>query len=169
MKYFDIYVSPIGIIQIESDDNGITGIRFIKKSEIIVSNTRNIYIEEVKNWLDVYFSGINPDFIPHLNMQGTDFQKRVWEILKNIPYGKTITYKAIASEIKRKCGAERMSAQAVGGAVAKNPVLIVVPCHRVIGSDGKLTGYSAGINIKEKLLKLEKYSIQKEIAANLYQ
>ena len=164
MKYSDLYVSPAGIIEIKADDDGITELSFIKEYEKIESTAFNKHINDAKNWLDIYFSGKIPKFTPSLKLNGTDFQKKVWRILMNIPYGNTVAYKIIASEIAREYDIHIMSAQAVGSAVAKNPVLIIVPCHRVIGSNGKLTGYSAGINIKTKLLKLEEQTIKKEIA-----
>jgi len=108
-----------------------------------------------EEWLDIYFSGRNPDFTPPLSAKGTPFQEEVWEILKAIPYGKVISYGEIARRIAEKRGISRMSAQAVGGAVGHNPIAIIVPCHRVIGSDGSLTGYGGGLNRKEALLKTE--------------
>ena len=111
--------------------------------------------ERTKKWLDSYFSGHNPDFTPPICLKGTSFQEDVWEILKRIPYGKVISYGAIARQIAEKRGLKRMSAQAVGGAVGRNPIAIIVPCHRVIGSDGSLTGYAGGLDKKTKLLRIE--------------
>ncbi len=107
-------------------------------------------------WLDTYFGGEVPDFAPPLEVQDTKFRLEVWDILKTIPYGKSTTYGKIAREIAEKRGMERMSAQAVGNAVGSNPVVIIIPCHRVLGSDGKLTGYSGGIERKRALLELER-------------
>ena len=109
----------------------------------------------VKRWLDIYFQGEAPDFTPPLRLAGTPFRKVVWEILLTIPYGQTMTYGEIASKIAEQKGIERMSAQAVGNAVGHNPIGIIVPCHRVVGSDGKLTGYAGGMERKKALLALE--------------
>lgn len=113
--------------------------------------------DRTQEWLDLYFSGCEPDFAPPLSAKGTPFQEMVWEILRKIPYGKVISYGEIARQIAEKKGIGSMSAQAVGGAVGRNPVAIIVPCHRVVGSDGKLTGYAGGLDKKEALLKLEKW------------
>ena len=101
-------------------------------------------------WLDIYFGGNEPDFMPPLNMQGTDFRQAVWKMLLDIPYGKTMTYGAIAEVLAKRRGIAKMSAQAVGGAVGWNPICIIVPCHRVVGSNNSLTGYGGGI--KNKIL-----------------
>ncbi|MDO4664512.1 MAG: methylated-DNA--[protein]-cysteine S-methyltransferase, partial [Erysipelotrichaceae bacterium] len=110
---------------------------------------------QVKHWLDLYFSGKNPSFTLPLHRIGTPFQKEVWNMLCTVPYGKTITYGELAKQIAQKKGLSHMSAQAIGRAVGKNPISIVVPCHRVVGAKGTLTGYAAGIEKKEELLKLE--------------
>ena len=110
---------------------------------------------QAKAWLDTYFSGKDPGAIPPIHLIGTDFQKKVWEVLCRIPYGQTTTYGAVAKEVASMMGKEKMSAQAVGGAVGKNPVDIMVPCHRVIGSDGSMVGYSDGLEYKIALLELE--------------
>lgn len=108
-----------------------------------------------ERWLDSYFSGHNPDFTPPICLKGTSFQEDVWEILKRIPYGKVISYGEIARQIAEKRGLKRMSAQAVGGAVGRNPIAIIIPCHRVVGSNGSLTGYAGGLDKKTELLKIE--------------
>ena len=105
-------------------------------------------------WLDLYFAGKEPHFMPALSPDGTAFQQAVWEILRTIPYGETTTYGAIAKRLEKNTG-KRMSAQAVGGAVGRNPISILIPCHRVIGADGGLTGYAGGLDKKEYLLGLE--------------
>lgn len=110
---------------------------------------------ETKRWLDVYFSGKKPCFTPPLDLQGTDFRRDVWEILLKIGYGKTVSYGDIANKIANSRGIEKMSNRAVGGAVGHNPVAIIVPCHRVVGANGSLTGYGGGIERKIKLLELE--------------
>lgn len=112
--------------------------------------------EQTRKWLDIYFGGKNPDFLPSLSPGiRTDFCTRVSEIMKEIPYGKTTTYGEIAKRIAEEKGIKRMSAQAVGGAVGLNPVCIIIPCHRVLGAKGKLTGYGGGIKNKIGLLRLE--------------
>ena len=110
--------------------------------------------EKAKQWLDIYFSGKEPDFTVPLHFTGTDFQNEVWEILCTIPYGQTMTYGEIAKQIAVKKGLPRMSAQAVGGAVGHNEISIIVPCHRVVGTNGSLTGYAGGIDKKIKLLTI---------------
>ena len=111
--------------------------------------------EQTALWLDLYFSGQNPKFRPDILLEGSAFQKAVWDILLEIPYGQTMSYKQIADIIARQKGIARMSAQAVGNAIGHNPISLIVPCHRVIGSNGKLTGYAGGLFRKQKLLDLE--------------
>ena len=111
--------------------------------------------EQAKRWLTIYFSGKEPDFQVPLHFTGTEFQNEVWEILYAIPYGQTMTYGQIAAQIAEKRGLQRMSAQAVGGAVGRNEISIIVPCHRVVGTNGSLTGYAGGIDKKIALLQLE--------------
>ena len=106
-------------------------------------------------WLDIYFSGVEPKFTPNLKLKGTEFRKDVWEILLEIPYGKTITYKDISEKLIASGKYKKMSNQAVGGAVACNPISLIIPCHRVVGTSGSLTGYAGGLHRKMKLLKLE--------------
>ena len=115
----------------------------------------NHILKDALRWLDIYFSGQKPDFLPKLHLIGTDFQREVWDILLEIPYGQTVTYGEIARKIADKRGLKTMSAQAVGGAVGHNRVSVIVPCHRVIGSDGSLTGYAGGIERKIRLLDIE--------------
>ena len=109
----------------------------------------------MKRWLDVYFSGQAPQFTVPLHFIGSDFQKEVWELLCTIPYGQTTTYGAIAKQLAAKRGLPQMSAQAVGGAVRHNEISVIVPCHRVVGANGSLTGYAGGIDKKTALLRLE--------------
>ena len=110
---------------------------------------------QTARWLDIYFQGQNPDFTPPLHLQTSDFRRLVWQKMLQIPFGQTTTYGTIAAEIAEQKGLPSMSAQAVGNAVAHNPFLIIVPCHRVIGADGSLTGYAGGIDKKRRLLALE--------------
>ncbi|MBR2836514.1 MAG: methylated-DNA--[Coriobacteriales bacterium] len=117
--------------------------------------------EQTKKWLDIYFSGKEPDFIPPLMMKTTSFRRAVWEIMLTIPYGKTMTYGEIAQRIAEQKGIRQMSAQAVGEAVGHNSISLIIPCHRVVGTNGSLTGYAGGIDKKEKLLALEKTNMEK--------
>ena len=158
-EYFYEYKSAIGDITITSNETGITGVRFKRQSENEELHDK-IYkeastIKYAKKWLDIYFSGKNPEFIPAINPAGTEFQKLVWKMLLEIPYGKTTTYGEIARKIAEIKNVSRMSAQAVGGAVGKNPIAIIIPCHRVVGKNGNMTGYAYGIDKKIALLELE--------------
>ena len=114
-------------------------------------------LKETCSWLDIYFSGINPRFIPKFKIEDiTPFREEVQQIMLAIPFGQTVSYGEIAAQIAKKHGIKKMSAQAVGNAVGWNPICIIIPCHRVIGTDGSLTGYGGGINNKNLLLTLEK-------------
>lgn len=117
--------------------------------------------QETKKWLDIYFKGDVPNFTPKFSMKGSDFRMEVWKILLSIPYGETMTYGEIAKEIARGRGLSRMSAQAVGGAVGNNPISIIIPCHRVIGAGGNLTGYAGGIDKKVWLLEHEGHEVSR--------
>ena len=145
------YQSPIGVITLVSDGSSLTELRLAQPLIQDPSNKKNFQVfEETCRWLDLYFSGIKPDFTPSLNPQGSLFQQKVWRELLAIPYGQTTTYGAIAKHIN--CH----SAQAVGQAIHHNPIAIIIPCHRVIGADGSLTGYASGLDIKQQLLAIEK-------------
>lgn len=166
MQYFNHCHSPIGEILLTADEIGLTGLWF-NKEMYELSYLGNNYTEkdttilkQTKEWLAIYFSGKEPDFLPPMHITGTPFRLTVWKILQTIPYGKTITYGEIAKEIARQKGISQMSAQAVGGAVGHNAISIIIPCHRVIGANGNLTGYGGGIDKKIKLLTLEKVDIQ---------
>lgn len=162
MLYTYQYSSPLGKIIFASDGISITGLwfdgqKYFNVSILNKSEKINLPVfEETKQWLDIYFGGRAPDFTPKLNPEGTPFRKSVWDILLTIPFGKTMTYGEIADKIAAQTGIRKMSAQAVGGAVGHNPISIIIPCHRVIGSDGNLTGYAGGIDKKAYLLKMEK-------------
>ena len=120
------------------------------------------FIYYFNGWLDIYFSGKNPDFTPKYKIENlTPFRSQVIDIMNKIPYGKTVTYNDIAKEIAQNRGIEKMSAQAVGGAVGWNPICIIVPCHRVVGTNGSLTGYGGGIQNKVKLLEIENNDMSK--------
>lgn len=162
MQYTSHYTSFLGDILLAADDVGLVGLWFDKQKyyarhldkENVEKETP--ILKETKRWLDVYFSGQEPDFSLPLHPAGTDFQQEVWVILGEIPYGKTMTYGDIANRIAHKRGLATMSAQAVGGAVGHNPISIIIPCHRVVGTNGSLTGYAGGIDKKIALLQLEK-------------
>lgn len=162
MQYISHYRSPLGDILLAADQNCLTGLWFEGQKYFALHldkerEEKEIPVfEKTKEWLDIYFSGKEPDFTVPLRFIGTDFQKEVWEILCSIPYGQTVTYGEIAGKLAEKRGKKRMSAQAVGGAVGHNRISILVPCHRVVGSSGSLTGYAGGIEKKVKLLRLEK-------------
>ena len=158
MKFSVIYDSPIGPLTLEADQEGLTGIFFGAKGPA-VKKTSNPDLNSAIRWLTIYFSGRTPDFTPRLHPGGTAFQTAVWKELARIPYGRTTTYGAIAKKIATAGNRPRPAAQAVGGAVGHNPLPIIIPCHRVIGADGSLTGYSGGLNRKEYLLHLEGHSI----------
>lgn len=169
------YKSPLGKITICCDEQeNLVGLWFNAQkyfsdtidAKIIKQDNIKIF-DKTKNWLDKYFKGKKPN-IKDISLKpvGTEFRQQVWKILCKIPYGKTITYGDIAKQIGKQKGINKMSAQAVGGAVGHNPIAIIIPCHRVIGKNGNLTGYAAGIDNKKKLLDLEqsnmvKYSIRK--------
>ena len=161
MQYTTTYSSPLGGILLAGDNIGLTGLWF--DGEKYYADTLDPEHEAkelplfagVKRWLDCYFSGNEPDFMPPVHMIGSPFQLAVWEILRQIPYGQTTTYGQIAQMIAQQRGLPHMSAQAVGGAVGHNEISIIIPCHRVVGSNGSLTGYAGGIDKKLRLLTLE--------------
>lgn len=156
MPYISRYHSPLGDILLSADERGLTGLRFAGENELPQSEVQGTpAILAAKKWLDIYFSGKEPDFIPPLCPSGTPFQMEVWKLLLAIPYGRTMTYGEIAKQIAARRGIPKMSAQAVGGAVGRNPIGILIPCHRVIGADGSLTGYAGGLDKKMKLLEIE--------------
>ena len=162
MQYTSHYTSPIGDILLAADDIGLTGLWFegqkyyAYKLEVQHKEKELPVLKETKKWLDIYFSGKNPDFTPPIHMIGSDFQTMVWKLLLKIPYGKTVTYGEIAHKVAEERGLPHMSSQSVGGAVGHNEISVIIPCHRVVGSNGSLTGYAGGIDKKIKLLTLEK-------------
>ena len=166
MQYISHYPSPIGNMLLAADEMGLTGLWFEGQKYFALDLDKEHeekeipLFEKVKQWLDIYFSGKEPDFTIPLHFTGTEFQKEVWEILCTIPYGQTMTYGEIAKRIAARKGLPHMSAQAIGGAVGHNRISIIVPCHRVVGVNGSLTGYAGGIEKKAKLLKLEKVSMK---------
>lgn len=161
--YRSTITSPIGKLTLISDGEYLNGL-FIENQKYFLENIRSELIEKdnldifikTKKWIDEYFSGKNPE--PSnlkLKPKGTLFQETVWQELLNIPYGKTTTYKELGKIVAKKMKKDKMSAQAIGNAVSHNPISIIIPCHRVIGTNGGLTGYAGGLDKKEYLLKLE--------------
>lgn len=160
--YTNHYHSPLGGITLASNGDSLTGLWF-DGQKYFGDTLPERYEEkelpvfaETKRWLDIYFQGKEPDFTPPLLLETTPFRKAVWEIMLTIPYGQTMTYGAIADRIAKEQGRAHMSAQAVGGAVGHNSISIIVPCHRVVGADGSMTGYAGGIEKKVRLLALER-------------
>lgn len=156
MRYLRVYSSPLGCITICADEKGLTALHFgITPTEDYTEEACPA-IERAVKWLDGYFSGKIPAAVPPLSLIGTKFEMSVWEILLKIPYGRTVSYGQIARVLAAKRKIKKMSAQAVGQAVGKNPVAIIVPCHRVIGANRSLTGYAGGLDKKAALLKIER-------------
>lgn len=172
MEFISHYDSPLGGITLASDGDALTGLWFDGQKHYGATLGQDCrekdlpVFAQTRQWLDIYFSGREPDFTPLMRMDGTPFQRKIWEILKTIPYGKTVTYGEIAALVAGGPGAgerpgqiRQMSAQAVGGAVGRNPISIIVPCHRVVGAGGSLTGYAAGLEKKRYLLSVERISL----------
>lgn len=165
MNYMCKYNSEIGNIIMVSDGENLTGLWFEGQKHFL--NLFEEYQEELeifskaKEWLDIYFSGREPDFSIPVLFSGTEFRVKIWNMLKEIPYGEVITYGDIAKRLAKEKGIRKMSAQAVGSAVGHNPISIIVPCHRVIGNNNNLTGYAGGIDRKKRLLELEGIDISK--------
>ena len=162
MKYLSHYRSPLGGITLSSDGERLTGSWFDNEkysNEFIAGNIEEKELDifdDARRWLDVYFQGRDPGFLPDISLKDlTPFRREVCEIMMTIPFGNTMTYGQIAEIIGKKRGIEKMSSQAVGGAVGHNPISLIIPCHRVVGTGGSLTGYGGGIHRKEKLLILE--------------
>lgn len=162
MIYTFHYTSPLGGITLSGNETALTGLWF--DGQKYFGDTlpkehkeKNLPVfEQAARWLDLYFSGKAPGFTPPLSMETTPFRKIVWENLLTIPFGQTRTYGEIADRIAKQKGLSKMSAQAVGGAVGHNPISLMIPCHRVVGADGSLTGYAGGIHRKAQLLTMEK-------------
>ena len=161
MDYLCHYDSPLGGITLSSDGDALKGLWF-DGQKYFGAGLAAVYAEkpvpvhaEAMRWLDVYFSGNAPAFTPRLRLDATPFRRAVWEILLTIPYGKTVSYGEIAAILARRGNRARVSAQAVGGAVGHNPISLIIPCHRVLGADGSLTGYAGGLDRKRRLLALE--------------
>ena len=154
---YDTYDSPLGKMVLCCDDTGLTAVIFTGQTyadrhipQDAIAGTHSV-LEQTKLWLSRYFRGEIPDSLPPIVLKGTPFQQQVWQALLQIPYGTTVTYGQLAKQLGCK------SAQAVGGAVGRNPISILIPCHRVVGADGSLTGYAGGVEKKEFLLAIEKH------------
>lgn len=161
MTYTQHYDSPLGGILLAADEEGLTGLWF-DGQKYFAEGLPTAHTEaelpvfaQTRRWLAQYFAGQNPDFTPPLALHGSPFRLAVWELLQQIPYGRVVTYGELAARLAERRGVPRISAQAVGGAVGHNPVSVIVPCHRVVGSSGSLTGYAGGIGKKAALLQLE--------------
>lgn len=154
MTYLHTYESPLGKIILAADNDGLTGLwfegqKYFGSTITAPTEEKNLPVfDEADRWLDLYFAGSVPDFTPPLHPQGTAFRRAVWKALLAIPYGTTTTYGALAEKLGS-------SARAVGNAVGHNPISLIVPCHRVVGADGSLTGYAGGVERKDRLLTLE--------------
>ena len=177
MEYRAYYDSPLGSILLTSDGEALTGLWFEGQLEYAERSARREPVQEceaeepeairgARRWLDQYFRGEIPDFMPTVRPEGTKCQKTVWKILLTIPYGQTVSYGTIASRIAAEWGIKRMSAQAVGGAVGHNPVSLIIPCHRVIGTDGSMVGYGGGLDRKIWLLRHEAETVQGQKSGN---
>ena len=162
MKYLGYYDSPLGPVTLAGDADSLTGLWFkgqahdmagMENEETCVRETDAI--RQTKKWLDIYFSGRDPGFTPPLKVEATPFRAVIADILLTIPFGETMTYGEVATILAREKGLKRMSAQAVGGAVGHNPIPLIIPCHRVIGTGGRLVGYAPGLDKKAFLLQLE--------------
>lgn len=164
-RYSQYYQSPLGRMLLISDGGLLTGLYFDRQKYLPCfvpepqAKTFQVF-EAAKRWLDAYFSGEDPGFTPPLGLEGSPFRRAVWDVLLTIPFGKTITYTQIAERIARQMGIKRVSARAVGNAVAHNPISLIIPCHRVVGHKGSLTGYGGGIERKAWLLVMEGVDMQ---------
>jgi methylated-DNA-[protein]-cysteine S-methyltransferase len=153
--------TPLGVVIAAIQDDALIGLWF-DRQKYYPSDTKTWVFApdaplftQLRAWLDAYFRGENPVFSGKLSPKGSEFRQEVWRILRQIPYGQTTTYGAIARQLAVEQGKPRQSAQAVGGAVGHNPISLIIPCHRVIGSTGALTGYAGGLDKKQALLELE--------------
>ena len=162
MIHLTVHDSPLGVVSLAEEEGRIThlwlpGQEDQGTEELIhqADNLETSVLIQAEDWLDRYFDGLNPVMNLPLHASGTAFQEMVWQILQTIPYGQTMTYGQVAKEVCRRMGCSRMSAQAVGQAVGHNPIAILIPCHRVLGKNGALTGYAGGLAYKKALLKKE--------------
>lgn len=167
MLYYKKVASPLGEITLRSDGEALTGLWFADDKHYGAKDIAGAAMADLdvfmqaEAWLAEYFAGREPKVSVPLKLQGSEFQMQVWRLLQDIPYGRLVTYGDIAKKIAAQKGVARMSAQAVGGAVGHNPLCIIVPCHRVVGANGSLTGYGGGMWRKVYLLELEKLDMSK--------
>ena len=167
MTYTMEYASPLGGMLLAADDEGLTGAWFDGQKYFAAGLApqremrETAVLRDAAHWLDRYFEGRDPGFLPALHPLGTAFQQEVWKLLLDIPYGETTTYGALAAQLAARKGLARMSAQAVGGAVGRNHISIIIPCHRVVGANGSLTGYAGGVEKKVRLLTLENANMER--------
>ncbi|WP_293832979.1 methylated-DNA--[protein]-cysteine S-methyltransferase [uncultured Phascolarctobacterium sp.] len=167
MLYYKKVASPLGEITLRSDGEALTGLWFADDKHYGAKDIAGAALADLdvfmqaEAWLAEYFAGREPKVSVPLKLQGSEFQMQVWRLLQDIPYGRLVTYGDIAKKIAAQKGVARMSAQAVGGAVGHNPMCIIVPCHRVVGANGSLTGYGGGMWRKVRLLELEKVDMSK--------
>lgn len=167
MLYYKKVASPLGEITLRSDGEALTGLWFADDKHYGAKDIAGEVLADLdvfmqaEAWLAEYFAGREPKVSVPLKLQGSEFQMQVWRLLLDIPYGRLVTYGDIAKKIAAQKGVARMSAQAVGGAVGHNPLCIIVPCHRVVGANGSLTGYGGGMWRKVRLLELEKVDMSK--------
>ncbi len=158
MEYIRHVVSPLGVILLACDDEGVTGLWFEGQKHFACGLSPECleeghpFLGQAADWLDIYFSGREPDFLPPLCPRGTPFQLAVWQLLREIPYGSTATY----GQLTAKLPAGQGSPRSVGGAAGRNPISLLIPCHRLVGAGGNLTGYAGGIERKRRLLELER-------------
>ena len=162
MHYLNHYESPLGAMTMAGDGEHLTGLWFDgqKYDRSTIDGNAEFkphlpVFTQTTQWLDTYFEGTEPSFTLPIRIEGSDFKKMVTSIMLSIPFGATSTYVRIAAEVARRTGRTHMSAQAVGGAVGRNPIVLIVPCHRVLASDGNLRGYAGGVDRKEWLLERE--------------
>ena len=169
MFYIAHYASPVGRLVLASEGETLVGLwlegqKYFQSTlsgELCNKEDMQIF-NVVRAWLDRYFAGQRPDIakLP-LAPKGSEFHQKVWRLLREIPYGEVVTYGALAEKMAQLAGREHMSAQAIGGAVGHNPISIIIPCHRVVGANGSLTGYAGGVEVKLKLLKMEGVDVSK--------
>lgn len=162
MEKTAVYLSPLGKILLAAEEEQITGLwfwgqkHFPQRLEGAPLTQGCPVLEQAKRWLCRYFAGERPEPFQQLLLRGTPFQREVWQLLRQIPYGETVTYGELSKVLAGRRGVPRFSAQAVGGAVGRNPISLLVPCHRVVGAGGSLTGYAGGLERKRRLLELER-------------
>jgi methylated-DNA-[protein]-cysteine S-methyltransferase len=156
MIYYNTYMSPLGPMLMTSNGSALTGLIFQDQDRMPEGLSPELAVfDQTRLWLDQYFAGREPGCLPPLAPEGTAFRLRVWSLLQEIPYGQTVTYGQLAGQLSPTDDHSRMSAQAVGGAVGANPLAVVIPCHRVMGASGRLTGYGGGVHRKVWLLQHE--------------